>query len=809
MTSKNSLALALIIVIQLLTQANDSATTKPQLPGSNIALGKKYTMSQKPNYTLCTDTDDDKQLTDGKISGKGLWTEKSTVGWQNRGTVEIVLDLEMVEPVREIAINVQGGAKGNVNFPDAAFFVSEDGNKFYYAGSRFGSNMEDRGGRYSARYHLNDLAVKGRYVAVVLVSNGTFIFADELELIKGDFSSASVTLKGATYTAGNLASAISNMRDGVRETAILRQEIAPLKTLLEKNAPELAKEFAAVAKELNRTELSPQERTAVRLRAEILNAQVAQTGHPGKTLIVYAGNEWKDFGKFDIPANTGEIKSLDLNMGSDEYESTSFVVFNATTKLDSINISASDLKGETSVIPQKEITLRYGEWVECNDGLIRPDALPLVDGAVPVAPGTNRSFWITVKTDHAAAGKYVGSIILNNEKKITIPVNVTVLAVSLPRPLPVSTYNWAYLNFAPTQANPEAAVMDLAAHYIDTAVIHPSQLPKFTFDSQGNITAKDYAAFDTVIKLHQKAGINKFLFFCNFATLSSKIAPLGSISAGKTTIKFNTPEWKNAMLNFIADWVEHLKTLNVDYNQFAFYPFDESADDIMTGNGKEVLAMFKKSAPRAQIFFDPTSKNSIEGMKQFAPYVDIWCPHLVQTLDQGRLDFFAAEQRAGKQVLCYNCQGPDKTFSPLAHYRRMLWQAWAYGITGAGHWSYADTGWRAGNLSAWTDFDGDRNDFSIIYDSATAPAHVTRKEAQIPSRRWEAWRDGVEDYAYLWMLNQAVEKAKRSGNNSTAVNNAESALKSSVAAVLANPSDIAVYRAARRSVLEAIAELNR
>jgi tRNA-2-methylthio-N6-dimethylallyladenosine synthase len=55
------------------------------------------------------------------------------------------------------------------------------------------------------------------------------------------------------------------------------------------------------------------------------------------------------------------------------------------------------------------------------------------------------------------------SITMNDGKKSDkIALNVTVLPVSLPRPVPVSTYNWAYLNFAPTKADPEAAVADLA-----------------------------------------------------------------------------------------------------------------------------------------------------------------------------------------------------------------------------------------------------------------------------------------------------------------------------------------------------------
>ena len=33
----------------------------------------------------------------------------------------------------------------------------------------------------------------------------------------------------------------------------------------------------------------------------------------------------------------------------------------------------------------------------------------------------------------------------------------------------------------------------------------------------------------------------------------------------------------------------------------------------------------------------------------------------------------------------------------------------------------------------------------------------------MPSRRWEAWREGVEDYEYLWQLKRAIRQAKAAG----------------------------------------------
>ena len=141
------------------------------LEGPHLAIGKKYTM-QKANYKLSSDAGDNIQLTDGKFAdSKRLWVDKATVAWMHRAKVTVIVDLEKIEPIRELALGVLGGAKGNVDFPDAGFFVSENGKDFYLAGYRFGTKMPDRGQRYAALYHLNDLTTKGRYVAVCLVGN--------------------------------------------------------------------------------------------------------------------------------------------------------------------------------------------------------------------------------------------------------------------------------------------------------------------------------------------------------------------------------------------------------------------------------------------------------------------------------------------------------------------------------------------------------------------------------------------------------------------------------------------------------------
>lgn len=52
---------------------------------------------------------------------------------------------------------------------------------------------------------------------------------------------------------------------------------------------------------------------------------------------------------------------------------------------------------------------------------------------------------------------------------------------------------------------------------------------------------------------------------------------------------------------------------------------------------------------------------------------------------------------------------------------------------GVGFWAYSDTS----GSSAWDDFDGRRPDYAVVYENKNGP---------VSSRRWEAFREGIEDY---------------------------------------------------------------
>lgn len=73
---------------------------------ANLAVGRPYTLTPAPDYALCTDAEDTRQLTDGVTvpPGKQIWVDQRCVGWRRREPVEVVIDLGQAWPLAQIVV---------------------------------------------------------------------------------------------------------------------------------------------------------------------------------------------------------------------------------------------------------------------------------------------------------------------------------------------------------------------------------------------------------------------------------------------------------------------------------------------------------------------------------------------------------------------------------------------------------------------------------------------------------------------------------------------------------------------------------
>ena len=62
-----------VVKLLLVVLAWSHPASATDRPGDNIALGSAYTLDPPPNYGLCTDAGDLKQLTDGQYTDGYIW----------------------------------------------------------------------------------------------------------------------------------------------------------------------------------------------------------------------------------------------------------------------------------------------------------------------------------------------------------------------------------------------------------------------------------------------------------------------------------------------------------------------------------------------------------------------------------------------------------------------------------------------------------------------------------------------------------------------------------------------------------------
>jgi hypothetical protein len=169
-------------------------------PEQNIALGKTVTYAPSPDYRLTAEGDTDPtDLTDGELSDhhRGhLWFQSKCVGWSYGGRANLSLDLGQVEPIREIAIRIQGGSpsSGICTPVWMAAVVSDDGENWRRVGEYSTFDWSDdaelnvpryEGEGWVHRFRFDDLEARGRYVGISLYGTGVTV-GDEMYVFRGD-----------------------------------------------------------------------------------------------------------------------------------------------------------------------------------------------------------------------------------------------------------------------------------------------------------------------------------------------------------------------------------------------------------------------------------------------------------------------------------------------------------------------------------------------------------------------------------------------------------------------------------------------
>jgi hypothetical protein len=413
-----------------------------------------------------------------------------------------------------------------------------------------------------------------------------------------------------------------------------------------------------------------------------------------------------------------------------------------------------------------------------------PDPLPHLKTPLALRPGQNQPLWLTFHVlRETPGGDYAGTLTLESSLgNLQVPLTLHVYNFELPHKthlrsalgLGAGAINQYHRlkTAADRQAVYEKYLQNFAEHRITPYAFH-THAPidvRFTGEGTNKQARVDFTRFD--------AAARRWLDQAGFTTFMLPLRGMGggtfhSRHLGELEgFKEGTPEHARLFRDYLGQIESHLRR-NGWVDRAYTYWFDEPDPkdyEFVTAGMKRL----KNAAPGIKRLLTEQPEPALAGE------VDIWCALTPEwTPEKVR-----ARKAAGEEVWWYICTGPKAPYltefidHPGTELRLWPWQSWQYGVEGLLIWEtvywnsdlaypgparqdpWADpmswvTGYGnpVGYKAPWGNGDG-----RFLYPPRGAMPGEAESilEGPVNSMRWENLRDGIEDYEYLWLLQQAL-----------------------------------------------------
>ena len=500
------------------------------------------------------------------------------------------------------------------------------------------------------------------------------------------------------------------------------------------------------------------------------------------------------------PAPRQENPTVSIYAARNEFEPFQ-IVLRPKVEMKEVTVEVGDLVGKGGVITRDNISIMHVGYVfvriptdrtGCVD--YHPDPLPPYEGPFDSEPGLNHPLWFLVYVPKGTpAGDYTGKI--------------TVRSGSWSREIGLKLHVWDFdladephvqsaFGFSPGNVKryhhikDEAKLQEVLDKYYRSFRDHrispyyPMAPIRVNFKRPEGIANPtpdqieieiDFSDFDRTA--------HKYLDEYHFTSFRLPLKGLGggtfhSRYLGELAgFKQGTPEHEALFTRYVRRIQDHLERkgwLNKAYVYWFDEPEPKDYDFV-----KEGMALIHRAGPKL------TRMLTEEPAPELYGYVDLWCPVTPN------YDHRIAEERRkhGERFWWYICTGPKAPFCtlfidhPAVELRMWLWQTWMYKVEGILIWQttywtspaafpnslqnpYEDPmsyvsgyGRPPGYIGYWGNGDG-----RFLYP----PKKVFQSdeeclEGPVSSIRWEMLREGVEDYEYLWMLRDEIERLREKG----------------------------------------------
>ncbi len=457
-----------------------------------------------------------------------------------------------------------------------------------------------------------------------------------------------------------------------------------------------------------------------------------------------------------------------------EYEPLTFTVY-PLGDLKRATVQVSDLKSSGATIPATAIDIRRVRYMLARPNYRVqhsyrrvPDVLEHFD-QLDLKAKENQRFWLTVHVpENAAPGMYRGTATFGAEgaPAAAVPLVLRVLPIRLQRD-PGKIFGIYYRHpldgwaRAPDEVSKaywlrkaELEHQDMVAHGTRNVVLSAWCSTK---NEQGRFEG-NWDLLGKKIELGRKHNFQPpIVVSINTGGVYRKYMK-ASYGSHLRAVKDPPPEFSQELTEMVR-YVESVRRER-GWPEFLYYPIDEPSTAPAAVNFMvKVLKAVRAAGVKTYVTADPTH----EQFEPMRPFIDVWC---CQPFNPDRETILADMKARGVQYWCYpNHVAGENDHTPVAGAR----MTYGFGFWRSGFLTLIPWIYQANIGDPWNYLDGSAMDFF----NRSAPDGTP-----IPVALWEAYREGYDDYRYVYTLEQLCEQAEQKGGRAKqAASKAREALK--------------------------------
>lgn len=506
------------------------------------------------------------------------------------------------------------------------------------------------------------------------------------------------------------------------------------------------------------TELAGMPNRADRLLSTLRFQQAcAKAGLPASPMLVGAASSMEQLLPRDAPFDLRPARAVRVSLARNEKESFQIAVLPADADLKKVSVNVTDLASAGgATFPRSQIDCDVTGYVETKKrppyGASHvgwwPDPVLNFLGPVDIAAGDLQSFWIRVRAPlDQAPGEYKGTLTVTaaNARAFTLDLHVRVYGFTLPSvsPLPLAITFAPHDSPLPETKDAQAAWRKSPDYPLNAWKKHKQRWADFLADyyiTYDSLYHHDMPDFDVLQQLQKQNRLGLF--------------NLGYWYYFDETVAART-KWQTNTLDRLSAAYAQAKACGLLDHAYIY-----GCDEVPTNHFarvEEAAALIKAACPGVPVM--TTTYDHSFGMASGIGSVDAFCP-LTPKFDPTQA---AAARAAGKQVWWYICCGPRHPHANMfieypAIKGRLLMGAMTAKMRPDGFLYYQISIWNAEKPVTSGPFTDWEPRSWTTYHGDGAWTCVGPDGTPLPTVRLENFRDGLEDFAYVKILEDLIKR---------------------------------------------------